>query len=109
PSLHEAQQAIASEYGQPTWPALKDFISGQPPVRSQALPHLEWVIARFADAGEPAWTPPDEQERRQHFGEQSLAVFPAGELVAQIASSSLDLHAKLLVVSQEPLVVRARI
>jgi CubicO group peptidase (beta-lactamase class C family) len=109
PSLHDAQQAIAGEYGQPNWAALKDFISGQPPVRSQALPHLEWVIARFADAGEPAWTPPDEQEMRQHFSEQFLAVLPAGELVAQIASTSLDLHAELLVVSQEPLVVRARI
>jgi CubicO group peptidase (beta-lactamase class C family) len=109
PSLHDAQQAIASEYGQPSWAALKDFISGQPPVRSQALPHLEWVIARFADAGEPAWTPPGEQELLQHFSEQVLAVLPAGALVAQIASSSLDLHADLLVIEQEPLVVRARI
>src|SRR5580693_5520163 len=109
PSLHDAQQAIAGEYGLPNWTALKDLISGQPPVRSQALPHLEWVIARFADAGEPAWTPPDEQEMRQRFSDQFLAVIPAGELVAQIASSSLDLHAELVVVSQEPLVVRARI
>ena len=37
PSLHDAQHAIAGEYGQPSWAALKDFISGQPPVRSQAL------------------------------------------------------------------------
>src|SRR5580704_8999973 len=109
PSLHDAQQAIAGEYSQPNWAALKDFISGQPPVRSQALPHLEWVIARFADAAEAAWTPPDEQEMMQHFSEQFLAVLPAGELVAQIASSSLYLHAELLVVSQEPLVARARI
>jgi CubicO group peptidase (beta-lactamase class C family) len=109
PSLHEAQQAIASEYGQPSWAALKDFISGQPPLRSQALPHLEWVIARFRDADEATWAPPDEQELRQHFSEQVLAVLPAGELVAQIASGSPDLHAELIVVHQEPLVVRARI
>src|ERR1700722_2293063 len=108
-SLHEAQQAIASEYGQPSWAALKDFIGGQPPVRSQALPHLEWVIARFADAGEPTWTPPDERELRQHFSEQLLAVVPARELVTQITGSSPDLHAELIVVHQEPLVVRARI
>ena len=109
PSLHDAQQAIASEYGQPSWAALKVFISGQPPVRSQALPHLEWVIARFADAGEPTWTPPDEQEMRQHFSERLLAALPAGELVAQLASSSPDLHEGFLLVDQEPLVVRARI
>jgi hypothetical protein len=30
PSLHEAQRAIAGEYGQPSWAALKDFIGGQP-------------------------------------------------------------------------------
>jgi len=109
PSLHDAQQAIATEYGQPSWAALKEFISGQPPVQSQALPHLQWVIARFADAAEPTWTPPGEQELRQHFSEQFLAVLPVGELVAQIASSSLDLHAELLIALQEPLVVRARI
>src|SRR3984957_11462363 len=109
PSLHEAQQAIAGEYGQPSWPALKDFIGGQLPVRSQALPHLEWVIARFADAREPTWTPPDEQELRQHFSEQLLAVVPAGELVTQITGSSPDLHAEPVVIHQEPLVVRARI
>src|ERR1700722_6030532 len=90
PSLHDAQQAIAGEYGQPSWTALKELISRQPPVRSQALPHLEWVIARFKDADEPTWTPPDEQEMRQHFSEQVLAVLPVGELVALIASSSLD-------------------
>jgi CubicO group peptidase (beta-lactamase class C family) len=107
-SLHDAQQAIAGEYSQPSWAALKEFISRQPPVLSQALPHLEWVIARFADADEPTWTTPDEQELRQHFSEQVLAALPAHELVAQIASSSPDLHAELIVVHQEPLAVRAR-
>jgi CubicO group peptidase (beta-lactamase class C family) len=107
-SLHDAQQAIAGEYSQPSWAALKEFISRQPPVLSQALPHLEWVIARFADADEPTWTAPDEQELRQHFSEQLLAVLPADELVAQIANSSPDLHAELIVVHQEPLAVRAR-
>ena len=109
PSLHAAQQAIASEYGQPSWAALKEFISGRPPVRSQALPHLEWVIARFAGADEPTWTPPGEQELLRHFSEQFLAVLPAAELVAQLASSSRDLREELLVVDQALLVVRARI
>ena len=58
PSLHDVQGAIAREYGQPSWAALKQFISGQPEVESHALPHLEWVIARFAGAGEPALDSP---------------------------------------------------
>ena len=29
-SLHDAQQAIAGEYGQPSWAALKEFIAPSP-------------------------------------------------------------------------------
>jgi hypothetical protein len=53
-SLHDVQGAIAREYGQASWAGLKQFISGQTTVKSHALSHLEWVIARFAGAGEPA-------------------------------------------------------
>jgi phospholipase C len=55
--------------------ALKQFISGQATVKSHALPHLEWVIARFAGAENPAWTAPGEQELRRHFSEEVLNVF----------------------------------
>ncbi len=109
PSLHDVQGAIAREYGQPSWAALKEFISGRPPVRSQALPHLEWVVARFADADEPTWTPPGEHELRQHFSEDVFTVLSAAELVAEILSKAPDLHRDLVVVDQAPLTVRARI
>ena len=109
PSLHDAQGTIAREYGQPSWAALKQFISGQPEVESHALPHLEWVIARFAGAGEPAWTAPGEQELRQHFSDAVFRVFPADELVAEILSKAPDLRGDLVVVDQAPLGVRARI
>ena len=109
PSLHDVQGAIAREYGQPSWAALKQFISGQPKVESHALPHLEWVIARFAGAGEPAWTAPGEQELRQHFSDAVFHVFSADELVAEILSKALDLRGDLVVVDQAPLGVRARI
>jgi len=109
PALHDAQGAISREYGQPSWSALKQFISGQPEVESQALPHLEWVIARFAGAGEPAWTAPGEQELRQHFSDEVFKVLSADELVAEIVSKAPDLHGDLVVVDQAPLGVRARI
>jgi CubicO group peptidase (beta-lactamase class C family) len=109
PALHDVQGAIAREYGQPSWSALKQFISGQPEVESPALPHLEWVIARFADVGEPTWTAPGEQELRQHFSDEVFGVFSAGELVAEIVSKAPDLRGDLVVVDQAPLAVRARI
>jgi len=109
PSLHDVQGAIAREHGQPSWAALKQFISGQPQVESQALPHLEWVIARFAGASELGWTAPGEQELRQHFSDAVWNVFSADELVAEIVSKAPDLRGDLVVVDQAPLVVRARI
>jgi CubicO group peptidase (beta-lactamase class C family) len=109
PSLHDVQGAIAREHGQPSWAALKQFISGQPEVESHALPHLEWVIARFAGAGEPGWTAPGEQELLQHFSDEVLNVFSADELVAEIVSKAPDLRGDLVVVDQAPLMVRARI
>jgi CubicO group peptidase (beta-lactamase class C family) len=109
PTLHDVQGAIAREYGQPSWAALKQFISGQAEVDSHALPHLEWVIARFAGAGEPGWTAPGAPELRQHFSDQVFNVFSADELVAEIVSKAPELRADLVVVDQTPLVVRARI
>src|ERR1700684_253003 len=61
-TLHDVQGSIAREYGQPSWAARKRFISGRGEVESHALPHLEWVIARFAGVGEPGWTAPGERE-----------------------------------------------
>ena len=109
PTLHDVQGAIASEYGQPSWAALKQFISDQPEVESHALPHLEWVIARFAGAGEPGWTAPGEQELRQHFSDEVCTVFSADALVAEIVGKAPDLRGDLVVVDQAPLGVRARI
>ena len=109
PSLHDVQGAIAREHGQPSWAALKQFISGQPAVASYALPHLEWAIARFAGAREPGWTAPGEQELRQHFSAAVFTVVSADELVAEIVSKAPDLRPELIVVDQAPLVARVRI
>ena len=109
PSLHDVQGAIAREYGQPSWAALKQFISGQPrggkpcaaasgmgdrPVRGR----------RRADLDAPG-----EHELRQHFSDEVFTVLSAAELVAEILSKAPDLRGDLVVVDQAPLAVRARI
>jgi CubicO group peptidase (beta-lactamase class C family) len=109
PALHDAQAAVAREYGQPSWAALKQHISGQREQESPALSHLRWVIARFRDAGEPAWTPPGEDELRQHFSGQLLSMLPVGELVTAIVRIAPDLRGDLAVIDQAPLAARVQI
>jgi CubicO group peptidase (beta-lactamase class C family) len=109
PTLHDAQAAIAREYGLPGWAALKQRVASQSERESHALTELRWVVARFRDAGEPGWAPPGEHELRQHFSDQVLNVVPAAELVAALVSIAPDLHGDLVVVDWAPLGARARI
>src|SRR6266511_3261720 len=103
PTLHDAQAAIAGEYGLPSWAALKQLICGQPEHESHALSQLRWVIGRFREAGASAWSAPDEDELRQHVGGPVLAETPAGELVATIIQTALLLRGELVVMAQAPL------
>src|SRR6266702_8713463 len=108
-ALHDAQVAIAWEHGLPSWTALNQLICGQPQQECRALPQLRWVIARFKDAGEPAWAAPGDDELRQHFDDHLLAAIPAGELVAAITSVAADLREDLVVIGQAPLEARVQI
>jgi CubicO group peptidase (beta-lactamase class C family) len=109
PALHAAQAAIAREHGLPSWAALKQLIVGRPERESRALAQLRWVIARFRDAGESSWSPPSDDELRQHFDDQVLTAVPAGEMVAQIAEVAADLREELVVIGQTPLQARVQI
>jgi len=75
---------------------------------SHALPQLRWVIARFRDAGEPAWAAPDDHELRQHFDGQLLSAVPAGELTAAITGVAAALREEPVVMGQAPLSARVR-
>src|SRR6266508_1391687 len=103
PTLHDAQAAIAGEYGLPSWAALKQLICGQPEHESHALSQLRWVIGRFREAGASAWSAPDEDELRQHVGGPVLAETPAGELIATIIQMAPLLREELVVMAQAPL------
>jgi CubicO group peptidase (beta-lactamase class C family) len=107
-TLHEAHAAIAREHGLPSWPALKQLITGQPQ-QSHALDQLRWIIARFRDADQPGWAAPDERELRQHLADQLLDLVPPGEFVSSVATIAAELRDDLVVVRQEPLQAQVRL
>ncbi|MGH3391551.1 MAG: serine hydrolase [Actinomadura sp.] len=107
-TLHQAQLAIAREHGLPSWTALKEHIEAAGPV-SHALTQVRWVISRFAAADTPEWTPPGEEELRQHFDDDYLRLLPPDTLNGLFSSVAERLRADLVVVRAEPLRLRARI
>jgi CubicO group peptidase (beta-lactamase class C family) len=109
PALHDAQAAVAREYGQPSWAALRQLISDPPPLEGHALAQLRWVIGRFRDAGSPGWAPPGDGELREHFDDSFLAALPAGELITMIAGVAADLREDLTVIGQRPLEAHIRV
>ena len=98
-TLHDAQAAIARELGLPNWAALKQACTQD----SHAVAQLRWIVARFSGAGEPGWTPPGEDELREHFSDRSLAVIPPSDLAGAIATMAADLRQEFRVISQAPL------
>lgn len=98
-TLHDTQAAIAREHGLPGWAALKDACAPDGP----ALAHVHWIIERFRDADQPGWTPPGEDELRQHFDDRFLAAIPAGALTETLAGRPADLRGELTVIGQAPL------
>jgi len=97
-TLHDAQTAIAREHGLPGWAALKQACAEDNP----ALIHVHWIIERFRDAGQPGWTPPGDDELRQHFDDRFLDAIPAGVLTEMLTRNVTDLQAELTVIRQAP-------
>jgi hypothetical protein len=103
--LHDAQAAIAREHGLPSWAGLKQACAQD----SYALIHLRWVVDRFSVADGPGWTPPGEDELREHFDDRFLAAIPPGALTEEIAGVAPDLRTELVVIRQAPLEVQAQL
>ena len=101
-TLHETQAAIAREYGLTSWAALKQQVTAGPD--AHALDQLRWVVSRFAGAGEPGWTPPADDELRQHFSDRFLNVLPPATLVSRISQLASELRSgEFVVLRQTPL------
>jgi CubicO group peptidase (beta-lactamase class C family) len=112
PTLHDAQTAIAREHGLPSWTALKQSVDAPaaPADReSHALAQLHWLQSRFAGADDPGWAAPVEDELREHFTEQVLAVLSPATLTAQILTVARDLRGEFQVLGQTPLQAQVRL
>jgi CubicO group peptidase (beta-lactamase class C family) len=107
-TLHQAQLAIAREHGMPSWSALKEHIEAADPA-SHALTQVRWVMSRFAAADTPEWTPPGEEELRQHFDDHYLSLVPPDWLTDMFRSVAKQLREGLADVRAEPLRLRARL
>jgi hypothetical protein len=110
-TLHDAQAAIAREHGLPSWARLKQACAAQngAAVNGPALGHLRWIVERFSGADGPGWTPPGEDEFREHFDDRFLAALPAADLAEAIAGMAADLRTELVVIRQAPMEVQVEL
>jgi CubicO group peptidase (beta-lactamase class C family) len=118
-ALHEAQLAIAREHGMPSWAALKRSVDAGQEVQvgqegelgheGDAVPQIRWVTSRFADADDPAWTPPAESELREHFADSFLEKIPPAKLVPLLARRVSGVREDLVVTTDSPQISRARV
>ncbi|HVQ95102.1 MAG TPA: serine hydrolase [Mycobacteriales bacterium] len=108
-TLHQAQLAVAREHGLSSWAALKEHIEAAGPA-SHALTQVRWVMSRFAGAGTPQWSAPDEEELRGHFHDDQLSQLPPDTWTGVLSSVAEHLRKDDLAdVRAEPLHLRARI
>ena len=104
-TLDQAQLTIAREHGLSSWTALKQHIEAA----SHALARMRWVMSRFATADAPGWTPPGEEELRQHFDDRYLDLVPPDWVNRLFGTLAERLRDGLTDVRAEPLRLHARL
>jgi CubicO group peptidase (beta-lactamase class C family) len=104
-TLDQAQLAIAREHGLSSWTALKQHVEAP----SHALARMRWVVARFATADGPGFTPPGDEELRRHFDDRYLDLVPPDWLNRLFGTVARQLREGLADVRAEPLLLRARL
>jgi len=108
-TLHNAQLTIAREHGMSSWTVLKEAISTEPEPDCHALPQVRWLLSRFSGADDPGWEAPSDAELQEHFAERLLTAVPPWRLIASLATRAAQLRGELVVLSSEPLAVRAQV
>jgi CubicO group peptidase (beta-lactamase class C family) len=109
-NLHDAQLAIAREYGQSSWTVLKELVESRVESAGHpALQQLRWLISRFSAADAPGWSAPAGDEMREHFAEDFLGRVEIDKAVKVLTYGSARLREGLVVVADEPLNARVRV
>jgi CubicO group peptidase (beta-lactamase class C family) len=108
-TLHDAQLAIAREHGFSSWNALRQVVEDRAEPAGYASAQLNWLISRFADADSTGWTPPADEEMREHFTDRFLSVIPQERVVRALASRAEELRDEVVLTSVESLRVRAQV
>ena len=70
---------------------------------------LRWILSRFADADDPGWAAPDDQELRPHVDDEFLARVGVGRLVEPIAGIAADLRQEYGVTGMSPLTTQVQV
>jgi CubicO group peptidase (beta-lactamase class C family) len=92
-TLHDAQLAIAREHGHSSWAALKAAVEAT----GTALVHVQWLTGRFGGADSPEWESPDDEELREHFDDNYLAVMHRDTMIGTLKSVATALREDLVV------------
>jgi len=70
---------------------------------------LRWILFRFADADDPGWAAPDDQELRPHVDDEFLARVGVGRLVEPIAGIAADPRQEYGVTGMSPLTTQVQV
>ena len=70
---------------------------------------LRWILSRFADADDPGWAAPDDQELRPHVDDEFLARVGVGRLVEPIAGIAADPRQEYGVTGMSPLTTQVQV
>jgi hypothetical protein len=111
-TLHDAQLAIAREYGQSSWTTLKELVNSRlAQLGHPALGQVRWLVSRFGGADSPGWAAPADDEIREHFAEGYLGRLGWDLMetaVCTLTRVSARLREELVVTQDDPLHARAR-
>jgi CubicO group peptidase (beta-lactamase class C family) len=108
-TLHDSQLAIAREHGYSSWNALRAAIEVRAGAEGYAPAQLNWLLSRFADADGTGWTPPTDEEMREHFTDRFLSVVTQERVVRTLAGRAEQLRDEVVLTAVEPRYVRAQV
>jgi CubicO group peptidase (beta-lactamase class C family) len=99
-TLHDAQLAVAREHGLPSWTVLKETVTAGQAGPNHALAQVRWLVSRFRDADAAAWVRPADDEVREHFAGDFLALASPATVTGMLAKVAESLREDLVVIDE---------